>query len=93
MVNDNETTSTQPELNMVTETTPTTEAPAEAPIEAPAEETSTEGTEAVADTAVSTTETSTKEPDLGTYPASTEKPVNSLEKQMEESNMIQQINN
>jgi|TARA_R110000765_G_scaffold413713_1_gene513895 hypothetical protein len=84
MVNDNETTSTQPELNMVTETTPTTEAPAEAPIEAPAEETSTEGTEAVADTAVSTTETSTKEPDLGTYPASTEKPVNSLEKQMEE---------
>lgn len=80
MVNENNTSDNQPELNLVTDTTPTTEAPTEAPAQAPAEvpseETSAEGTEVAAAPAEGT--------DLGTYPTSTEKPGNGLEKQLEE---------
>ena len=84
MVNNNE--NIQPELNMVTDTTPTTEAPTEAPevttVDVPAEETSTEGTEVVAEPSTATTETTKEETDLGTYPATAE-PENNLEKQLQ----------
>ncbi len=80
MVNENNTSDNQPELNLVTDTTPTTEAPteapAQAPVEVPSEETSAEGTEVAAAPAEGT--------DLGTYPTSTEKSGNGLEKQLEE---------
>lgn len=80
MVNENNTSDNQPELNLVTDTTPTTEAPteapAQAPVEVPSEETSAEGTEVAAAPAEGT--------DLGTYPTSTEKPGNGLEKQLED---------
>ena len=87
MVNENNTSDNQPELSMVTDTTPTTEAPteapAQAPVEVPSEETSTEGTEVAAETTTATTETPAGETDLGTYPATAE-PENNLEKQLEE---------
>ena len=82
MVNENNTSDNQPELNLVTDTTPTTEAPteapAQAPVEVPSEETSAEGTEVAAEP------TTAKGTDLGTYPTSTEKSGNGLEKQLEE---------
>jgi hypothetical protein len=82
MVNENNTSDNQPELNLVTDTTPTTEAPteapAQAPVEVPSEETSAEGTEVAAEP------TTAEGTDLGTYPTSTEKPGNGLEKQLED---------
>ena len=87
MVNENNTSDNQPELNLVTDTTPTTEAPteapAQAPVEVPSEETSTEGTEVAAEPTTATTETPAGETDLGTYPATAE-PKNNLEKQLQE---------
>lgn len=83
MVNENNTSDTQPELNLVTDTTPTTEAPTEAPAEVPSEETSTEGTEVTAEPSTATTETTKEETNLGTYPATAE-PENNLEKQLQE---------
>tara|TARA_R110002012_G_scaffold254292_1_gene433335 strand:- start:2765 stop:3523 length:759 start_codon:yes stop_codon:yes gene_type:complete len=86
MVNEN-TSEVQPELNMVTDTTPTTEAPTEAPevttVDVPSEETSTEGTEVVAEPSTATTETTKEETDLGTYPSTTDTG-STLQKQLED---------
>ena len=87
MVNENNTSDNQPELNLVTDTTPTTEAsteaPAPAPVDVPSEETSAEGTDVTAEPTTATTETPAGETDLGIYPATAE-PENNLEKQLEE---------
>lgn len=83
MVNENNISDTQPELNMVTDTTPTTETPVEAPAEIPSEETSTEGAEVTAEPSTATTETKTDNTDLGTYPAQAAPEVN-LEKQLQD---------